>query len=94
VLNPRDSLREIFGLDEHERNAWLERALRRVSRVVDLGVNDGYFMSCCAAALRRLGRSGEIIACEPQNCHVGILRESVAFQAQTGICFEIIHALE
>jgi hypothetical protein len=94
VMNPRNSLRKIFGLYKHELNDWLEQALRRVSRVVDVGPSDGYFTFGAAAPLRRLGRSGEIIACEPQDRHVGILRESVALQAQTEICFEIIYALE
>jgi hypothetical protein len=93
VMNPRDSLRKIFGLYEHELNDWLEQALRRVSRVVDVGANDGYFTFGSAAAFRRLGKSGEIIACEPQERHVAILRESVASQAQTGIRFKIVHAL-
>jgi hypothetical protein len=93
VMNPRDSLRKIFGLYEHELNDWLEQALRRVSRVIDVGANDGYFAFGSAAAFRRLGKTGEIIACEPQDRHVAILRESVASQAQTGIRFEIVHAL-
>lgn len=93
VMNPRDSLRKIFGLYEHELNDWLEQALRRVSRVVDLGANDGYFTLGSAAAFRRLGKTGEIIACEPQDRHIAILRKSVASQAQAGIRFEIVHAL-
>jgi hypothetical protein len=93
VMNPRDSLRKIFGLYEHELNNWLEQALRRVSRVIDVGANDGYFTFGSAAAFRRLGKTGEIIACEAQDRHVAILRESVALQAQTGIRFEIVHAL-
>ena len=93
VMNPRDSLRKIFGLYEHELNNWLEQALRRVSRVIDVGANDGYFTFGAAAAFRRLGKTGEIIACEPQDRHIAILRESVASQEQTGIRFEIVHAL-
>src|SRR4029077_6337103 len=93
VMNPRDSLRKIFGLYEHELNAWLEQALRRVSRVVDVGANDGYFTFGSAAAFRRLGKTGEIIACEPQDSHVAMLRESVGSQPETGIRFEIVHAL-
>jgi len=92
VMNPRDSLRKIFGLYEHELNNWLEQALRRVSRVVDVGANDGYFTFGSAAAFRRLGKTGEIIACEPQDRHVAILRKSAASQMQTGISFEIVHA--
>jgi hypothetical protein len=93
VMNPRDSLRKIFGLYEHELNNWLEQALPRVSRIVDVGANDGYFTFGSAAAFRRLGKTGEIIACEPQESHVAMLRESIATQAQTGIRFKIVHAL-
>jgi methyltransferase FkbM-like protein len=93
VMNPRHSLRKMFGLYEHELNEWLGRALQRVTRVLDIGANDGYFTFGCAAAFRRLGKTGKIIACEPQDRHVAILRESVASQAQTGIRFEIVHAL-
>jgi len=93
VMNPRNSLRKIFGLYEHELNDWLEQALRRVSRVVDVGANDGYFTFGSAAAFRRLGKTGKIIACEPQDRHVAMLRESVGSQPETGIRFEIVHAL-
>ena len=40
--------------------------MRRVSRVVDVGANDGYFTFGSAAAFRRLAKTGEIIACEPR----------------------------
>lgn len=93
VMNPRDSLRKIFGLYEHELNPWLERALRRVARVFDVGANDGYFTFGCAAAFRRLGKPGEIIGFEPQARHVQDLRASVAAQGDSGIRFEIVPAL-
>jgi hypothetical protein len=78
VLNRRNSLRKIAGLYEHELNAWLEAALRRVSRVVDVGANDGYFTFGCDAAFRRLGGAGEIIAFEPNALHLRTLQASVA----------------
>jgi hypothetical protein len=93
VMNPRDSLRKIFGLYEHELNPWLEQALRRVARVLDVGANDGYFTFGCAAALRRMGKTGEIICFEPQGRHVEDLRASVAAQDDSGIHFEIVQAL-
>ena len=40
VMNPRESLRKALGLYEHELNGWLETALGRVSRVLDVGAND------------------------------------------------------
>ena len=92
VMNPRDSLRKIFGLYEYELNGWLEHALRRVTRVLDVGANDGYFTFGCAAAFRRLGKTGEIIAFEPQARHVAILRESVAAQMETPARVEIVQA--
>jgi hypothetical protein len=76
-MNQRSSLRKVFGLYEHELNSWLEKALPRVTRVLDVGANDGYFTFGCAAAFRRLGTVGEIIAFEPQQQHIDTLRESV-----------------
>lgn len=78
VMNPQASLRKAFGLYEHELNAWLERALDRVSRVIDVGANDGYFTFGSAAALRRRRVSGEIIAFEPQARHVTALKTAAA----------------
>src|SRR3979411_557142 len=92
VLNPRNSLRKIFGLYEHELNPWLKKVLPRVTRVLDVGANDGYFTFGCAAAFRRLGKTGEIIAFEPQARHVAILRESVAAQMETPARVEIVQA--
>jgi Methyltransferase FkbM domain len=80
VIERRHSLRKIFGLYEHELNAWLDAALRRVKRVLDVGANDGYFTFGCAAAFRRLGIPGEIIAFEPQSGHVAALLASLAVQ--------------
>jgi hypothetical protein len=77
TINPPYSLRKVFGLYEHELNAWLETALWRVNRVLDVGANDGHFTFGCASAFRRLGKPGEIIAFEPQARHVAALRESV-----------------
>lgn len=65
-LNPRHSLRKIFGLYEHELNHWIENALSKVNTVIDVGASDGYFTFGCAAAFRRLKRSAEIFAFEPQ----------------------------
>lgn len=93
VMNPRNSMRKIFGLYEHELNTWLEQALLRVNRVLDVGANDGYFTFGCAAAFRRMGKTGEIIGFEPQERHVNTLLESVAAQGRNDISFKIVHAL-
>src|SRR5688500_1754148 len=74
MINPRVSLRKLFGLYEHELNGWLEQALGRVSRVLDVGANDGYFTFGCAAAFRRRRAAAEIIAFEPQARHVTAIR--------------------
>ena len=92
VMNPRDSLRKIFGLYEHELNDWLEQALRRVTRVVDVGANDGYFTFGCAAAFKRLGKRGEIIAIENQNQHIVKLRRSIVEQGQTNVTYQLVQA--
>lgn len=93
VMNPRCSLRKAFGLFEHELNPWLERALRRAHRVLDVGANDGYYTFGSAAAFRRLGKAGEIIGFEPQARHVQELRDSIAAQEKSNIRIEIIHAM-
>lgn len=80
VMNPRHSMRKILGLYEHENNAWLDRALRQVSNVMDVGANDGYFTFGCAAAFRRLRKQGRICAFEPEVLHLEVLRRSIAAQ--------------
>ena len=92
VMSPRYSQRKILGLYEHENNGWLEKALRRVSRVLDVGANDGYFTFGSAAALRRHKIKGEIIAFEPQIQHVETLRASVAAEHLLDVHFEVVHA--
>ena len=77
VMNPRNSMRKMFGIYERELNSWLEQALRRVTRVLDVGANDGYFTFGCAAAFGRLGKTGEIIAFEPRREHLDTLQESL-----------------
>jgi hypothetical protein len=90
VMNPRHSLRKVAGLYEHELNGWLEQALPRVSRVLDVGANDGYFSFGCAAAFRRAGVNAEIIGIEAQQQHVDQLRASIAGHA--GVNIQIVHA--
>jgi hypothetical protein len=93
VVNPRNSLRKLAGLYEHELNSWLEKAFPRINRVLDVGANDGYFAFGCAAALRRLGETGEIIAFEPDQQHAETLRKSVGIQRAGGARIRIVQAL-
>ena len=92
VMNPRASLRKSLGLYEHELNGWIESAMRQVTRVLDVGANDGYFTFGCAAAFRRLGIAGEIIGFEAQAQHVRELRSSVVAQESGGVSIDIRHA--
>jgi hypothetical protein len=92
VLSPRDNLRKSFGLYEHELNAWLEQVLRRVTRVLDVGANDGYFTFGCGAAFQRLGKAGEIIAVENQDQHIVKLRESITIQGLSGAKYQLVQA--
>ena len=92
VMNPRHSLRKVFGLYEHELNGWLRQALPRVSRVLDVGANDGYFAFGCAAAFTRRGVKGEVTCFEPQSRHVELLREGIAAQPSLDVRFEIVPA--
>ena len=93
VMNPRHSFRKMFGFYEHELNGWLAQALPRITRVLDVGANDGYFTFGCAAAFRRLNKAGEIIAFEPQARHVAILRESLVAQPKTSVRVGIVQAI-
>jgi hypothetical protein len=93
VMNPRDSLRKVLGLYEHELNGWLERALPRVTRVLDVGANDGYFSFGCAAAFRRLGIRASITGFEPQPVHVQTLRESITTQDRGDVTIDIVPSL-
>jgi hypothetical protein len=86
-MNPRDNLRKIFGLYEHELNEWLTRVLPRVDIVLDVGANNGYFAFGCAAALRRLRRSANVVAFEPQPDHCALLQTSL--QNQPNNCVKI-----
>lgn len=89
-MNPRDSVRKILGIYERELNTWIERALHRVNRVVDVGANDGYFTFGSAAAFKRFGREAEIIAFEPDDRQVEKLRVSRKTQETRDIRFQII----
>jgi Methyltransferase FkbM domain len=93
VTNPRHSLRKIVGLYEHEINGWLEAALQRVTRVVDVGANDGYFTFGCAAAFRRLNKSGEIVAFEPLEQHFKTLQRSLHEQTKTAVPITLVQKL-
>lgn len=92
-LNPRTSLRKIVGLYEHELNSWIELALGRVSRVLDVGANDGYFTFGCAAAFRRRGTAGEVVAFEGQRQHARELQASASLQPAGHVRFDIVHAM-
>src|SRR5262245_32151672 len=93
VMNPTNSMRKIIGLYEHELNTWLKKALPRVTRVLDVGANDGYFTFGCAAAFRRLGKVGEIIAFEPQQQHIDALRESLDRQPKGATQIRLLQTL-
>lgn len=92
LLNPRNSLRKVFGLYEHELNGWLDLALQRVNRVLDVGASDGYFTFGCAAAFRRLGKPGEIMAFEPGTLQVHVLRQSLLAQPQSTVHISIFES--
>jgi hypothetical protein len=92
VMNPRHSLRKALGLYEHELNDWLETALRRSNRVIDVGANDGYFTFGCAAAFRRWQKRSEIIAFEPDTEHFRSLSDSLRSQPRGLVEFRLIHS--
>jgi hypothetical protein len=88
-LNPRNSFRQVLGVYEHELNGWLEAVLPLVDTVIDVGANEGYFTFGCAAAFRRLNKTGEIVAFEPDDGAFETLKtclenqpKSIAFSLQ------------
>lgn len=93
VMNPRASLRKAFGLYEHELNGWLDRALSRVSRVLDVGANDGYFTLGSAAAFRRLGIAGDLVSFEPQARYVDQLTAAIREQPPSAMRFSIVPSM-
>jgi hypothetical protein len=92
-MNPRASLRKVTGLYEHELNGWLAQALPKVTRVLDVGANDGYFAFGCAAAFQRLGINGEIVGYEPQTVHCDTLQETVGLQSPGQAKVKVVQAM-
>ena len=91
-LNPRCSLRKVFGIYEHELNSWLERVLPQVNIVLDVGANDGYFTFGCATALQRLQKSAQVVAFEPLDMHFSDLETTLQSFDQTSVMFHLHHA--
>jgi hypothetical protein len=92
-MNPRHSLRKVFGLYEHELNGWLKIVLPRVTRVLDIGANDGYFTFGCAAAFERNNKKASILAFEPQQQHVDKLTATIRDRATSSVDIKV-HAVE
>ena len=91
-MNPRNSIRKIFGIYEHELNGWLETTLLHVNRVVDVGANDGYFTFGCAAAFMRLRKRGEIVAFEPEDREFRKLEQSLKWQPRSSIHISLMRS--
>jgi hypothetical protein len=92
VMNPRNSMRKVLGLYEHELNKWLERALRLTDRVIDVGANDGYFTFGCAAAFHRMRKESEVIAFEPEDDHFRSLSESLRRRPRDLVKFKLLQS--
>lgn len=80
-MSLRENLRKVLGIYEHELNAWIVGALQEVDTVLDIGANDGYFTFGCGAVFKRAGRTGRIVAFEPQAIHCEQLRATMDLQA-------------
>jgi hypothetical protein len=89
-LNPRYSLRKVFGIYEHELNKWLESVLSHVDTVIDVGANDGYFTYGCAQAIKRHYNKGHIIGFEPALAQQPALSMPAVWSQYAGIDFEFI----
>lgn len=74
-VNPRNSLRKLLGLYEHELNPDLRRLLPAARAVYDVGANDGYFtFGCVAWFARHRVAEAKVYAFEPQAELVGPLQ--------------------
>lgn len=93
VANPRASVRKILGLYEHELNSWFEATLPSVTRILDVGANDGYFALGCAAAFDRLGITGEIVCFEPAPVHAGALRQAANAVNSGRVRIDVVQAM-
>jgi hypothetical protein len=93
VANPRSSLRKVLGLYEYELNGWLEEALPKVTRLLDVGANDGYFTFGCAAAFERLRIAAEIVCFEPQAVHAADLRRAIEARVSSAVRIQLVEAL-
>jgi hypothetical protein len=88
MANPQHSLRYIFGVYEHELNGWLKSAIPRTNLLLDVGANHGYFSFGVMAAWKRLGRTGTVLAFEPQQDAFDCLKNSMAMNAVSDIRFQ------
>jgi len=86
-------MRKVLGLYERELNHHLERMLPLVYQVLDVGASDGYFTLGCAAAFRNKGRSGKIIAFEPQEQLVEALHQSIEQNEIGGTEIKVVQSL-
>jgi hypothetical protein len=92
-MNPRNSLRKVFGIYEHELNSWLDAVLPRVDTVLDVGANDGYFTFGCAAAFERRRQSATIVAFEPQAQHLQTLSATLKDQSYRSVSISLRQSL-
>jgi hypothetical protein len=79
LMNPRESLRYVFGIYEHELNPWLAKTIPEVTTLFDVGANHGYFSLGVLAAWRRKGIPGKVWAFEPQAAEVERLRQALSW---------------
>ncbi len=75
------------GMWEPEKSALFARLLRPGDRVVDVGANIGYYTVLFGAAV---GRSGSVLAIEPDADNVKLLKENVKLN-RLGATVRVVH---
>lgn len=90
-LNPRSSLRKIFGLYEHELNGWVTAVLPKVNTLYDVGANDGYFTVGCMAWFTRSQSAARVYGFEPETVAFQALTESATPYTARGHTIELVH---
>lgn len=66
MLIPAHSKRKIFGIYEWVNNSWINKAIKQVTTVIDVGANDGYFTYGCAHVIRKHRGICNVFAIEPE----------------------------
>jgi hypothetical protein len=84
------SKRKMCGRFEHVLNSWWRKALPGAEVFWDVGAADGYYTFGCAHELKKRGRSGHIVAFEPDQTNLATLEWVAGWPEYEGLGFELL----